>query len=292
MSKIKHAVILMAGKGTRFLPATKAVAKELFPVGNKPALLFQLKECLDSGIEEVTIVISKQKKGVKNFLKHDSEVENLIKGTSKESLLEEWNQIIDNLKINFVYQGKMNGSAGATYVTKKFIKNQPFAVISGDDVCIPSEGQKPALKELIETFERTGKSVMGAVRVPDDAVDRYGIVVPGEQIDDKTFIVNGFVEKPKKGTQPSNLATLLRYVVKPEIYLNILKCEPKENGEVLLPEALSEDIKNQDVVAHEFSAKYYDLGNKLEFVKCVIENSLKDDEISAQLTAYIKGLNI
>lgn len=292
MSKIKHAVILMAGKGTRFLPATKAVAKELFPVGNKPALLFQLKECLDSGIEEVTIVISKKKKGVKNFLKHDSEVENLIKGTSKESLLEEWNQIIDNLKINFVYQGKMNGSAGATYVTKKFIKNQPFAVISGDDVCIPSEGQKPALKELIETFERTGKSVMGAVRVPDDAVDRYGIVVPGEQIDDKTFIVNGFVEKPKKGTQPSNLATLLRYVVKPEIYSNILKCEPKENGEVLLPEALSEDIKNQDVVAHEFSAKYYDLGNKLEFVKCVIENSLKDDEISAQLKAYIKGLNL
>ena len=287
---VKHAVILMAGKGTRFLPATKGVAKEMFPIGNKPALLYHLKECLDSGIKEVTIVISKQKKDVIKFLKHDRELESLIKGTSKEKLLEEWKSVVDNLKINFAYQGKkINGSAGAVWSIKKFVKQEPFALMFGDDVYIPEKTQKPALKELIEAHEKTNKYVLGCVKVSDDVVDRYGVAVVDGEINGYS-LVKGFKEKPKKGTQPSNLAALGRYIILPNIFENILKAEPHENGEVFLPEAIAFECEKNNIVACEINAKYNDLGNKLEFIKCSINEALKDEEINAQLIEYLKGL--
>ena len=292
MSKVKHAVILMAGKGTRFLPATKAMAKELFPVGNKPALLYHLQECLESGIEEVTIVISKQKKDVIKFLKPDKKLEELIKGTSKEKLLEEWKRIVTGLKINFVYQGKMNGSGGAVYSTRKFTKGQPFIVIFGDDVIIPKDGGQHATKQLIDIHEKTGKYVMGALKVSDDVVDRYGMAVPGERVDDKVLHIHGFVEKPKKGEQPSNLATMARYVVTPEVYDNILKLDKKDNSEVHLPQAVMLEADKNKVLACEFDATYHDLGNKLEFIKCTIAEGLKDPSIGKDLKEYLKNIEL
>ncbi len=287
---VKHAVILMAGKGTRFLPATKGVAKEMFPIGSKPALLYHLKECYDSGIKEVTIVISKQKKDVIKFLQHDKELEDLIKGTSKEKLLEEWKQVVDGLKINFAYQGKkINGSAGAVWSIKKFVKNEPFALMFGDDVYIPEGKQKPALKQLIEAYEKTNKYVLGCVNVSDDVVDRYGVAV----IDGKYKgydLVKGFKEKPKKGTQPSNLAALGRYIILPNIFENILKTEPHENGEVFLPESIAFECEKNNIVACAVEAKYNDLGNKLEFVKCTINEALKDEDINKQLKEYLSTL--
>lgn len=289
---VKHAVILMAGKGTRFLPATKGVAKEMFPIGSKPALLYHLVECLDSGIKEVTIVISKQKKDVIKFLKHDKELENLIKGISKEKLLDEWKRVVDNIKINFAYQGKkINGSAGAVWSIKKFVKNEPFALMFGDDVYIAENNQKPALKQLIDANEKTNKYVLGCVKVSDDVVDRYGVaVVDGK--DNGYDLVKGFKEKPKKGTQPSNLASLGRYIILPNIFENILKAEAHENGEVYLPEAIAMECEKNNVVACELEAKYNDLGNKLEFVKCTINEALKDNEINSQLKEYLKTLQL
>lgn len=290
MNTVKHAVILLAGKGTRFLPATKAVAKEIFPIGNKPALLFLLKECLDSGIKEVTLVLSKQKKDIIKFLKHDKNIEDLIKGTNKERLLDEWREIIDNLKFNFTYQGKMNGSAGAVLAAKKYTKNEPFIVFNGDDVYVSDKEQKPAAKQLIECFEKTGKNVLGCLKVSDDIVDRYGIVIPGDKVDNKTVYVKGFKEKPKKGEQPSNLAALGRYLVVPEIYQNIFKIKPSVNGEVNFPEAIALEVEKNNVLAYEINSKYYDLGNKLEFIKCTIETALKDMDIKEDLIEYLKGV--
>jgi len=291
MKQVKHAVILLAGKGTRFLPATKAVAKEIFPIGNKPALLFLLKECLDSGIEEVTLVLSKQKKDIIKFLKHDKQIESLIQGTNKEKLLDEWREIIDNLKFNFTYQGKMNGSAGAVLSARKYTKNEPFVVFNGDDVYIEKDGDKPATKQIIECFEKTGKNVLGCYKVSDDIVDRYGIVIPGDKIDDSTIYVKGFKEKPKKGEQPSNLAAIGRYLVVPEIYDNILKIKPSANGETYFPEAIALEVEKENVLAYEINAKYYDLGNKIEFIKCTIETALKDEEIKGELQDYINSLS-
>lgn len=288
--KVKHAVILMAGKGTRFLPATKAVAKELFPVGNVPALMFHLKECLDSGIKEVTIVLSKQKKDVIKFLKHDKELESWLEKCGKADLLDSWKEIVDNIKFNFVFQSKKwNGTGGAVYVTKKYTKGEPFIVFFGDDVCVPQNRGVPATKELIELHEKTGKYVLGALKVADNVVNRYGIVIPGEEIDDKTVEVKGFKEKPKIGENPSNLASLARYVVLPEIYDRILKVEPYGNGELGLPEAIISRCGDNMVLAREFGAKYWDLGNKLEFIKCNISMALDNPEISKDLEDYLKS---
>lgn len=287
--KVRHAVILMAGKGTRFLPATKAVAKELFPVGNKPALLFQLQECLDSGIEEVTIVISKQKKDVIKFLKHDKELEDWLVKCGKEKYLEEWKNIIDNLKINFTYQGKLIGSGGAIMTTKKYTKGEPFVVLFGDDVCVPQNGSKPATKELIELYEKTGKYVLGALRVRDEVVDRYGVIIPGDKLDERTTVVKGFKEKPKKGEQPSNIASLASYLVLPEVYDNIMKLKPAPNGELLFPEAIAMEVDKDKVLALEFGAKYWDLGNKLEFIKCSIAMGLEDKEIQQPLKEFLNN---
>ncbi|MBR2909656.1 MAG: UTP--glucose-1-phosphate uridylyltransferase [Clostridia bacterium] len=290
--RVRHAVILLGGKGTRFLPATKAVAKELFPVGNTPALMFHLKECLDSGIKEVTIVLSKQKKDVKKFFKHDKELEKWLEKCGKENLLDSWREIVDNIKFNFVYQSKKwNGTGGAVYVTKKYTKGEPFIVFFGDDVCISKDGDLPATKELIDLHEKTGKYILGALKVNDELVDRYGIVVPGKALDDKTVEVKGFVEKPQKGTQPSNLASLARYVVLPEIYERILKVQPYGNGELGLPEAIKSRCEDNLVLAREFSAKYWDLGNKLEFVKCNIAMALENPETSEGLKEYLKEFN-
>ena len=288
MKEVKHAVILMAGKGTRFLPATKGVAKEMFPVGNIPAVMFQLQECLDSGIKEVTIVLSKQKKDIVKFFKRDKSLEEVLAKAGKEKLLDSWRNIVDNLKIHFTYQGKMIGSGGAIMTTKKYIKDEPFVVLFGDDVCVPQNGSMPAVKELIEVYKKTGKYVLGALKVSDEVVNRYGVITPGNQIEDKVVEVKGFVEKPKRGEQPSNLASLARYLVLPGIYDNIMKLTPAPNGEYFFPEAIGMETDNNRVVACEFGAKYYDLGNKLEFIKCSIEMGLKDDSIKEDLLAYLK----
>ena len=290
MQEITKAVILMAGKGTRALPATKAMAKELFPVGNTPALLYFLEECVDSGIKQVVIVISKQKKDVIKFLSHDKSLEQLIKGTDKEALLDKWKKAVDNLDIKFVYQGKMNGSAGAVMAAKKFVKNEAFLLMTADDLCINQVDEMPASKQLIECFKKTGKYVVGALQVSDDKVSSYGIITPGKKISAKEVEVKGFVEKPKLGENPSNLASLARYVLLPNIFENIPKCEKHKNGEVFFPEAIAMEIKNNNVVACRFDAKYYDLGNNLEYVKCVVEMSLKDEKIKNDLALYLENL--
>ncbi len=289
--QIKHAVILMAGKGTRFLPATKAVAKELFPIGNKPALLLLLKECVDSGITEVTIVISKQKKDVIKFLKKDKNLDEWLKICDKESQMQLFEQIISSLKINFVYQGKMNGSGGAIMSVKKFIKDQPFIVLLGDDFCLHEANQLPASKQLIETFNKTKKYVLGAKQIDSKDICRYGVIKKGKSVSDTEIEVKGFVEKPSYDKAPSNIATVARYILLPSVFDYILKVKPKANGEVYFTEAIELALENEGVVACIFDAKYYDLGNYLEFIKCQIEMGLRDEEVRSELAKYLKSLN-
>ena len=286
---IQHAVILMAGRGTRFLPATKAVAKEMFAIGNVPAILYLLKECLDSGIRDVTIVLSKEKKDVKKFFKRNKKLEKIIKGTSKQQLLNDWWNVYNNIKLHFVYQSKkINGTAGAVYSARRFVKNKPFALLFGDDLYISNN--KPALKELIDAYYITNNYVLGCVEVCEDVVGRYGVaVVCGKK--SGFDLVKGFKEKPKKGEEPSRLASLGRYILLPNIFNNILKAKKHEQGEKYLPEAIALECKKNNVVACKISANYYDLGNKLEFIKCTIDQGLKDDSIREKLKEYLEDIN-
>lgn len=288
--KIDRAVILMAGRGTRFLPATKAMAKELFPIENKPALLYHLLELYNSGIKKACIVISKEKDSVKDFLKHDKKLEEELKNVGKLSLLDELNTVIDNMQIDFVYQGDMNGSGGAIYSTKEWTKGKPFALILGDDLCREANGKRPAIGQIADAYEKTGKCVIGAKPFSLDVIHLYSSIVTKKKLFDRCSEMENIIEKPEKGKAPSNLVGLARYVLTQEIFDELLKCPKFANGEVRFTDAVSALAQRGRAVCYEFDAKYYDCGNKLEYVKCILDFALADKEIGEKLKAHLKSL--
>lgn len=286
-NKIEQAVILMAGLGTRFLPATKAVAKELFPIENKPALMFHLKELYDSGIKKVCIVLSKNKRSVKKFLRHDKKLEKAIKNTQKSHFLDELNDYIDNMKIDFAYQRKLNGTGGAVLCVKKWAENKPFLLLFGDDVCINENF--PVSLQLCKAFEQTQKCVVGAKMLPDSALSNYACLQTGRPLQKDCFELLDIVEKPKN--PPSNLVGLARYALSPEIFDELEHCEAGTDGEIKLTDAIKTLSDERKACCLKFDGKYYDCGNKLEFVKCTIDHALNDADISQQVLDYVKNLS-
>lgn len=266
MQKISKAVILMAGKGTRMLPATKICPKELFPIGNVPALLYILKECYLSGIEKVCLVISKEKKSVKNFLREDEKTFALSENNDGIYLLK---HIVENMEISFVYQGKMKGTGGATYYAKNFTKKDPFLLLSGDDLFISKT--IPASLEIIKTYQKNGGYVLGCKKVEDEVAHRYGIIDIEKTLENGEILVKGVVEKPKKGENPSNFALFSRYILFPEIYENIKKLYVDKKQEIKLPDAIMMGKDRREVFAKILSAKYFDIGNREGFAKCICE---------------------
>ena len=283
--KVEQCVILMAGKGTRFLPATRAVAKELFPIGNKPVLLFHMIEALKSGIKRVCLVISKEKEGVKEFFKHDKNLEEQLKKAGKLDILSELNEVIDNLEIDFIYQGNINGSGGAVYSVKEWANEKPFVVVNGDDLCISKN--IPVMKQVIDAYEKTGKNIIGARPFPLEVIPRYSSIIKKKSLFERCDEIEGIIEKPKN--PPSNLVGLARYVLTNEIFDEILNCTPK-NTEYYLTDAIDNLARKGRVASYEFDAKYYDCGNKLEFIKCMIDFGLNEDDIKDDLKKYLKSL--
>lgn len=285
---VEQCLILMAGKGTRFLPATKAVAKELFPIENKPALLYHLQECYKSGIKRVCIVISKEKESVKDFLKHDKILEQQLKNSGKLDVLAELNEIIDNMEIDFVYQGKMNGSGGAIYSAKEWSNGKPFALILGDDLCKEPEGEMPTIGQLSKVYEKTGKIVVGAKTFPMEVIHNYSSIVTGKNLFERCYEMKDIIEKPQN--PPTNLVGLARYVLTYEIFDELLKCPKFANDEIRFTDAVSVLAQKNKVVCCEFDAKYYDCGNKLEYIKCIIDFALEDKEIANKLRDYFEKI--
>lgn len=243
MQKINKAVILMAGKGTRMLPATRVCPKELFPIGNVPALLYILKECYESGIKEVCLIISKEKKVVKKFLRKDKALFELSEKNEGVYLLK---HLVENMEISFVYQRKMKGTGGATYYAKHFTKKEPFLLLSGDDLFVSKT--MPASLDIIKTYKKTGSYVLGCKEVDSKIASRYGIIDIERNVSKNEVMIKGIVEKPKTGENPSNYALMSRYILFPEIYRNIknyilkkmrklsfqmLSCLKKENAKLL-----------------------------------------------------------
>ncbi len=287
---VEQAVILMGGIGSRFMPATKFVAKELFPVVDKPVLLFHLQELFKSGIKRVCIVCSEQKKYIKDFLKRDAKLEKQLANINRLNLLDETNQILDGMKIDVVVQGKLNGSGGAIYTAKKWTKGKPFALILGDDLCEEIGKNGPAIGQLIKAFEKTGKTVVGAQPFPMEVISRYSSIVKNKKLFANCHEMDEIIEKPALGTAPSNLVGLARYVLTDEIFEEIPKCPRFENGEIRFTDALNNLAKKGRCVCYEFKAKYYDCGNKLEFIKCIVDTGLKDKKIAPALKEYLSKL--
>ncbi|EVJ91849.1 UTP-glucose-1-phosphate uridylyltransferase [Staphylococcus aureus M0758] len=288
MKKIKKAIIPAAGLGTRFLPATKAMPKEMLPILDKPTIQYIVEEAARAGIEDIIIVTGRHKRAIEDHFDSQKELEMVLKEKGKSELLEKVQYSTELANIFYVRQKEQKGLGHAISSARQFIGNEPFAVLLGDDIV---ESGVPAVKQLIDVYEETGHSVIGVQEVPEADTHRYGIIDPLTK-NGRQYEVKKFVEKPAQGTAPSNLAIMGRYVLTPEIF-DYLKTQKEGAGnEIQLTDAIERMNNDNQVYAYDFEGERYDVGEKLGFVKTTIEYALKDDSMREELTRFIKALGL
>lgn len=287
MKKVRKAVIPCAGFGTRFLPVTKAVPKEMLPIVDTPALQLIVKEAVDSGISEIMIVLGKNKKCIEDHFDTSVELEFLLKKNHKDKELKMIKEIGDMAHFTYVRQKEMNGSGMAILEAEAFIGDEPFAVIYGDDI-VYNEG-RPAIGQLIDAYNTTGKTIMGAQTVPPEEAIKYGCVYPG-QIKGRYTEMKGVIEKPSLEELPSCLASLGRYVLTPDVFDVIRKTKPQKNGEIYLTDAINTMAQTVGVFAYDFEGRRYDTGDKQGFLEANIEYALRSDELKDDLKEYLQKL--
>ncbi|HDB7023662.1 TPA: UTP--glucose-1-phosphate uridylyltransferase GalU [Staphylococcus aureus] len=288
MKKIKKAIIPAAGLGTRFLPATKAMPKEMLPILDKPTIQYIVEEAARAGIEDIIIVTGRHKRAIEDHFDSQKELEMVLKEKCKSELLEKVQYSTELANIFYVRQKEQKGLGHAISSARQFIGNEPFAVLLGDDIV---ESEVPAVKQLIDVYEETGHSVIGVQEVPEADTHRYGIIDPLTK-NGRQYEVKKFVEKPAQGTAPSNLAIMGRYVLTPEIF-DYLKTQKEGAGnEIQLTDAIERMNNDNQVYAYDFEGERYDVGEKLGFVKTTIEYALKDDSMREELTRFIKELGL
>lgn len=288
MNKIKKAIIPAAGLGTRFLPATKAMPKEMLPILDKPTIQYIVEEAARAGIEDIIIVTGKHKRAIEDHFDIQKELETTLYEKGKLELLDKVQYSTELANIFYVRQKEQKGLGHAIYTAKQFIGNEPFAVLLGDDIV---ESDNPAIKQLMEQYEATGKSVIGVQTVPETETHRYGIIDPKEQVE-RLYEVNRFVEKPEQGTAPSNLAIMGRYVLSPRIFDYLENQDEGSGGEIQLTDAIERLNKDDKVYAYDFEGQRYDVGEKIGFVKTTIEYALKDQEMRDEIIRYLQSLDI
>src|SRR5690625_4942130 len=284
--KIKKAIIPAAGLGTRFLPATKALPKEMLPIVDTPTIEYIVEEAVKSGIEDIIIVTGKDKGAIEDYFDHSFQLEQSLREDNKLDLLKKVQKPSNMVDIHYIRQKEPKGLGHAVWCARKFIGNEPFAVLLGDDIV---RAETPGLKQLINQYNETGSSIVGVQQVSDEETDRYGIVDPCTK-EGRRYQVKEFVEKPKLGTAPSNLAIMGRYVLTPEIFDHLDKHEIGAGGEIQLTDAIQALNEEQKVYAYDFDGKRYDVGEKLGFVKTTIELALQNEEIKDELYEYIVGI--
>ncbi|GKS09309.1 putative UTP--glucose-1-phosphate uridylyltransferase YngB [Paenibacillus chitinolyticus] len=283
---IKKAVIPAAGLGTRFLPATKAQPKEMLPIVDKPAIQYIVEEAVQSGIESIIIVTGRNKKSIEDHFDRSVELEQTLSEKGKIKLLKEVQAISEMAKIHFIRQKEPLGLGHAILCAKQFIGSEPFAVLLGDDIMV---SDPPALRQMIQLYEETGRQVIGVKPVPDSEVDKYGIVDSAGGRN-RIHHVAGLVEKPSLGSAPSNVAVMGRYILEPTIFPILENIEKGAGGEYQLTDALHEIAKREELLALELAGNRYDIGDKLGYLKAVLEIGLKREELAAQLLPYLKNL--
>lgn len=285
MKKVKKAIIPAAGLGTRFLPATKAMPKEMLPIVDKPTIQYIVEEAVASGIEDIIIVTGKGKRAIEDHFDHAFELENNLFSKGKFDLLDEVRRS-SNVDIHYIRQKEAKGLGHAVWCARNFIGNEPFAVLLGDDIV---QAEVPCVKQLIEQYEKTQKSVIGVQTVADDQTDRYGIVDILEKFD-RLYEVNHFVEKPARGQAPSNLAIMGRYILTPEIFGFLEKQEEGVSGEIQLTDAIQKLNEHQGVFAYDFEGIRYDVGEKLGFIKTTLDFALQNQELRGQLLSVLEDI--
>ena len=285
--KIRKAIILAAGLGTRFLPATKAQPKEMLPIVDKPTLQYIIEEAIESGIEEILIITGRNKKSIEDHFDRSVELELELEHKGKVEMLEMVKIISNMVDIHFIRQKEPKGLGHAIYCAKSFVGNEPFAVMLGDDI-VYNEG-KPCLRQLMDCYDEYKTSVLGVQTVPDGDVDKYGIV-DGLKIEGNVTKVKGLVEKPSVDEAPSNMAILGRYIITPSIFEILERTKPGKGGEIQLTDALLELMSEEAIYAYNFEGRRYDVGDKLGFLEATVEYALRKPELKDAFIEYLKSI--
>lgn len=288
MQKIRKAVIPAAGFGTRFLPETKAMPKEMLPIIDKPTIQYIVEEIKASGIEQILIISGHAKRAIEDHFDSSPELEQHLYESGKMDLLKEVRQVA-SVKIHYTRQQYMRGLGDAILCAKEFMDGEPFGVILGDDVVYNGSGE-PALKQLISQYDKTGGTIIGCQLVRPEQVSSYGIIngTPTENPD--LLKVKNMIEKPSIEEAPSRFAALGRYVITPEVFKILEQTKPGKGGEIQLTDALRIMAKNGNVYAYNFKGKRYDTGNKLGYLKATVEFALRRDDIGPEFRQYLKSL--
>ncbi|MFB5193656.1 UTP--glucose-1-phosphate uridylyltransferase GalU [Neobacillus sp. KR4-4] len=286
MKRVRKAIIPAAGLGTRFLPATKAMPKEMLPIVDKPTIQYIVEEAVASGIEDIIIVTGKGKRAIEDHFDNAVELEQNLIEKEKYEILERVQYATNLADIHYIRQKEPKGLGHAVWSARNFIGDEPFAVLLGDDIV---QSETPCLRQLINQYEETFSSVIGVQQVADHETNRYGIIDPSKK-DGRRYQVNNFVEKPKLGTAPSNLAIMGRYILTPEIFMFLDRQEKGAGGEIQLTDAIQRLNEIQRVFAYDFEGKRYDVGEKFGFVKTTIEFALQHDDLHDDMLDYLKNL--
>lgn len=287
MRRVRKAIIPAAGLGTRFLPATKAQPKEMLPIVDKPTIQYIVEEAVNSGIEDIIIVTGRNKRAIEDHFDRSIELETFLQKGSKDELLDMVQDIARLVDIYYVRQKEALGLGHAIYSARKFIGNEPFAVLLGDDVI---HSEVPCLRQMMNSYERHGASIVGVQQVPLEDTSKYGIV-DGIPFDERLYRAHDLVEKPQPEDAPATrLAIMGRYILNPEIFNILENLKPGKGGEIQLTDGLRELVKIQEILAYDFEGRRYDVGDKLGFLQATIEYGLRREDLSVELMNYLTEL--
>ncbi|MEF3312874.1 UTP--glucose-1-phosphate uridylyltransferase GalU [Paenibacillus sp. GYB004] len=282
MKKVRKAIIPAAGLGTRFLPATKAMPKEMLPVVDKPTIQYIVEEAVRSGIEDIMIVTGRSKRSIEDHFDKNYELELNLLETNRTNLLKIVEDITNLVEIHYVRQKEALGLGHAIWCARKFIGSEPFAVLLGDMII---DSDPPCLKQLIDLYEQRQSSIIAVGPVSEEDIGKYGII-DGERIDERLYKVNHLVEKPK-ADPPSNLAIIGRYILEPEIFRILEGMSPGVGGEIQLTDALHELVMHRYLYAYTLDGKLYDVGDKLGYLKATVELACKDERLKRDFRSFL-----
>lgn len=287
MSAVRKAVIPAAGLGTRFLPATKAQPKEMLPLLDKPAIQYVVEEAVHAGLTDILIITGRGKRPIEDHFDRSIELEHFLESKGKFEELKQVREITDMASIHYIRQRDPLGLGHAVSVAEDHVGGEPFAVLLGDDIIAESN---PLLSEMLRVHERYGRSVLAAMEVSRDEISLYGCIEPEFVEDDRLARVLSVVEKPEPEKAPSNLAAIGRYVLTPEIFDALRNLEPGVGGEIQLTDAINALAQQQAVYAHVFEGGRFDVGNKLDYMKAMIELAIDREDVGKELKRWLADL--
>lgn len=291
--KVRKAVFPAAGLGTRFLPATKAMPKEMLPLVDKPLIQYGVEEAIHSGVQNIIMVTGRGKSAIEDHFDVSFELENLLQTRNKKDLLQQVRDISEMIDVSYVRQKEALGLGHAVLRAKELVSKEPFAVILSDDVI---DSEVPCLRQLLDVYDFYGASVVALMEVPRENISAYG-VVDAEPVDhngskNRLYRIRNMVEKPKAEDAPSNLAIIGRYVLTPEVFTSIEAVGPGKGGEIQLTDGLKHLLRSRPVYGYKFEGNRFDAGDKLGFLKATVEFALKRHDLGKDFKEYLQHLKL